>query len=56
MKTTIEVLQNYYLDYRNNFLTIGAFADYYCIPDAAATFLIEAGKSSHEFLVNLHKE
>jgi hypothetical protein len=33
-----------YLDYFNNFLTVGAFADYYGISDEEAEFVIEVGR------------
>ena len=34
----------YYLDYLNNFLTIGAFADYYHITDIQAIDIINLGR------------
>jgi len=37
-----------YLDYLNNFLTVGGFADYYGISDAQAKSIIEAGKEYAE--------
>lgn len=37
-----------YLDYRNNFITIGAFADYYAINDKTAEKIIDIGRQISE--------
>lgn len=37
-----------YLDYRNNFLTVGAFADYYGISDKNAKRIIDIGRQISE--------
>lgn len=41
MKAKLEAL---YLDYKNNFLTVGAFADYYGFEDEYAARVIFIGR------------
>ena len=41
-------VEKMYLDYVNNFLTIGAFADYYGISDEQAKMIIEEGRKYNE--------
>lgn len=41
-------LELMYLDYVNNFLTVGAFADYYDLSINGASAIIESGKKIHE--------
>lgn len=42
-KTGNEIIE-LYLDYFNNFLTVGAFADYYGLDDVDAYYIIELGR------------
>ena len=42
-----ETLQNIYLQYVNDFLTVGAFADYYGVDDETADWLIDRGRQIH---------
>lgn len=44
-------LQAIYLQYINQFLTIGGFADYHHITDEEAETLIRLGKRFHEEIV-----
>jgi hypothetical protein len=39
---------NFYLDYRNNFLTIGRFAEYYNLTIEKANLLINKGRELNE--------
>ncbi len=39
-----EDVENYYLEWVNNFLTIEKFAEYYKITEVQAKFLIDMGK------------
>ncbi len=39
--------ESYYLDYFNNFLTVGGFADYYGISDEEAERRISIGRKIH---------
>ena len=41
-----------YLDYFNNFLTVGAFADYYHISDKEAFDIIKEGRISNHLKGN----
>lgn len=43
-----EALITIYLIYKNDFLTVGAFADYYHITDAEAEILINLGRRFHK--------
>lgn len=45
MKTHLQAI---YLHWLNNFLTVGAFADYYHITDTEAETLIRLGRRFHE--------
>jgi hypothetical protein len=40
-------LINLYLDYKNNFLTVGSFAEYYGLDHADALQIIHLGKKYH---------
>lgn len=42
-----------YLDWFNNFLTVGAFADYYCISQELAEQIIREGSELHELSVGI---
>ena len=43
--TTIEKrLHDAYVDYRNDFLTVGGFADYHGYDDKTASLIIELGR------------
>lgn len=53
MKTLIkttkeEKLINLYLDWKNNFLTIGKFAEYYNLTIEKANFVIDKGRELNE--------
>ena len=41
---SLDQFTNMYIDYINNFLTIGAFADHYCISDKTAERIIDLGR------------
>lgn len=43
-----EALITIYLIYKNDFITVGAFADYYHINDREAETLINLGRRFHE--------
>ena len=44
------VIQAAYLDYVNNFLTVGNFADHYGMSEREAHLLIDLGRIIHERL------
>lgn len=48
-----EKLIEVYLDWRNNFLTVGRFAEYYGLYKSEAEMLIALAKSCHD---NVHPE
>lgn len=48
-------LQNFYLDYVNNYLTVDKFAEDNFLNLHEATHLINAGKVAHETVVELLK-
>ena len=50
-----EALITIYLIFKNDFLTIGGFADYYHITDAEAEVLINLGRRFHEELNESHR-
>ena len=45
---TRETLQNEYLDFVNNYLTVAVFAEHRGLTEKEAQMLIELGKSCHE--------
>lgn len=50
MKDTYDYKDKYeelYLDYVNNFLTVGAFADHYDLSEMSALYVIEWGRKEH---------
>ena len=49
-----EVLATIYLIFKNGFITVGAFADYYHITDAEAETLINLGRRFHKELNESH--
>jgi len=49
-------LQDAYLDWVNNFLTIPAFAEHYGLDYYEAVQIIKAGEAIHERLVAFYKE
>ena len=53
--TKTAALQKIYLDWINNFLTIGAFADHYEINETQANEILALGKAAHEGIVERHK-
>ena len=44
-------IQDYYLDYLNNFLTLEKFAEHYGISVDLATLLVKEGRIKHEMSV-----
>ena len=44
MKNLITRLQNYHLDFFNNFLTVEKFANHYEITQAEAKIILQAGR------------
>ena len=47
-----DVLQYFYLDYLNNFLTIEKFADHHGIHKNVAAFIVIEGKAIHQERTN----
>ena len=45
---TAEMLQKHYLNYVNNFISVAAFAEYYCLDIDQAKLLIALGKKAHK--------
>lgn len=43
-----EALASVYLDYLNNFLTVGKFAAYYGMSQQEATVILQVGRRFHE--------
>jgi hypothetical protein len=54
--TTRQVLQDTFLDYINNYLTVDKFAEHYGISSHDATMLIMVCGSVHEAIVAEYKE
>lgn len=52
--TVLDVLQAFYLDYFNNYLTVGAIAEAHGLTDAQALTLINTGREVHEARVLTH--
>lgn len=49
-------LQELYLEYKNDFITVEAFADYHHIVTAQASLIIMSGKAIHETFCEFVKE
>jgi hypothetical protein len=49
-------LQNMFLEYINNFLTVARFAEYYGFTESEAKQLIDLGHEVHERLVAEYKQ
>lgn len=47
----LESLQETYLDWTNNYLTVAQFANDYQVPMFVAKHLIDAGRAAHDTLV-----
>jgi len=47
-KYTEETLVKVYLDWVNNFLTVGRYAEYYGVDETEALWTIEEGRRLHE--------
>lgn len=52
---TISKVQELYLDYVNNFLTVERFAEYYEIEESQAVLIIEQGRKLQEIYSDLYK-
>lgn len=50
-----DALATIYVIWRNDFLTVGAFADYYHITDAEAEVIINLGRRFHKELNESHR-
>lgn len=50
MSNLHDKIKELYLDYRNNFLTVSAFADHYHISECLARAIINEGVFLHEFI------
>lgn len=49
-------LQDIFLEYANNFLTVARFAEYYGFTESEAKHLIDLGREVHERLVVEYKQ
>lgn len=50
----LDVLQAFYLDYFNNYLTVGAIAEAHGLTETQAAVLIRVGREVHEACVLTH--
>ena len=48
-------LQQVYLDWRNNFISLNSYASYYGLPVEAAQLLIDAARLAHNQMVEITK-
>jgi hypothetical protein len=57
MLTTFQKqLADLYLEFFNDFLTVGRFAEYYGIPETLVDEIIKAGKDLHERRVEVYND
>lgn len=48
MNRMADIVQDFYLDYVNNYLTVAKIAEHHGIPEATAKVMIDTGKKINE--------